>query len=151
MDVTLAVIADQAIQAADGKLSIIGIFQEIKARAFPAVHPQATIVLILRASPAEAGERKRLTVRLRWPPDRSTNYDNDHPARDRPWFGPTQDVCLLSQRRHQPPDPGSRGTIRLSSYEPRTSRRFSMPRLPWVGPPNGRLSAQRAPPCPRAC
>ncbi|MFI5041374.1 MAG: DUF6941 family protein [Acidimicrobiales bacterium] len=64
MDVTLAVLADSAIQSNDGKLSIIGLFQEIRAMVFPAVHPQAVLVISLRASPAEAGEHKRLTIRL---------------------------------------------------------------------------------------
>ena len=64
MEVTLAVIADTAIQSADGKLSIIGLFQEIRSLAFPAVHPQAALVLTLRANASEAGEHKRLTIRF---------------------------------------------------------------------------------------
>ena len=64
VDVTLAVLADSVIQSADGKLSVIGIFTEIQAAAFPAVHPQCALVVTLRASPAEQGEHKRLTIRL---------------------------------------------------------------------------------------
>ncbi len=40
MDVTLAALADSAIQSSDGKLSIIGLFSEIRTGGFPAVHPQ---------------------------------------------------------------------------------------------------------------
>jgi len=64
MDVNFAVLADSAIESADRKLSIIGIFSEVRAQAFPAVHPQCALVVALRASPAEQGEHKRLGVRL---------------------------------------------------------------------------------------
>jgi len=60
----MAVLADSAIQSSDGKLSIIGLFQEIRAANFPALHPQCALVIALRASPAEAGEDERLTIRL---------------------------------------------------------------------------------------
>ena len=43
MDVTLAALADSAIQSSDGKLSIIGLFSEIRTGGFPAVHPQCAL------------------------------------------------------------------------------------------------------------
>jgi len=64
VDVTLAVLSDSTIQSQDGKLSIIGLFQEIRSAALPVAHAQCSLVVTLRASPAEAGEHKRLTVRL---------------------------------------------------------------------------------------
>ena len=92
MDVTLAVLADSAIQSADGKLSIIGVFQEIRARQFPATHPQCALVLTFRASAAEAGEHKRVTVRLmdldsvRMELDGQFDLPNPYPIPGRPAF-----------------------------------------------------------------
>lgn len=64
MDIPLAVLADTAIAAADGKLSVIGIFSVIRAARFPAVHPQCALVLQLRATPGERGQQKRVLIRL---------------------------------------------------------------------------------------
>lgn len=64
MDVPIALLADTALTAADGKLSVIGIFGQINARQFPAVHPQCSIVLQFRASPGERGQIKRVQIRF---------------------------------------------------------------------------------------
>jgi hypothetical protein len=64
VDVPIAVLADNAIAAADGKLSIIGIFDRITAPKFPSIHPSCALVLRLRASPSEQGQTKKVQVRL---------------------------------------------------------------------------------------
>jgi hypothetical protein len=64
MDVPLAVLADAANAAADGRLNILGIFSEIRSSQFPAIHPAAVLVFQLRAHRSEQGGRARVTVRL---------------------------------------------------------------------------------------
>jgi hypothetical protein len=64
MDVTLAMIADYANVTADGKLNVMGIFDRIRASAFPAVHPLMQLVVVFTASPAEKGLEKSIQVRL---------------------------------------------------------------------------------------
>ena len=64
MDVTLALLCDSAHIAADGKLNVIGRFDEIAAPAFPAQRPRACLVLRLGAEPAEAGPQHPISVRL---------------------------------------------------------------------------------------
>lgn len=64
MDVPLAVLADAANAAADGRLNILGIFGEIRSSQFPAIHPAAVLVFQLRAHRSEQGGQARVTVRL---------------------------------------------------------------------------------------
>jgi hypothetical protein len=64
MDVPIALLADTAIAAGDGKLSVIGIFDQIKSRNYPAIHPQSALVIRLSASPGERGQKKAVLVRL---------------------------------------------------------------------------------------
>ena len=64
MDVPLAVLADAANAAADGRLNILGIFGEIRSSQFPAIHPAAVLVFRLRARRSEQGGQARVTVRL---------------------------------------------------------------------------------------
>ncbi len=64
MDVPLAVLADAANTAADGRLNILGIFDEIRSSQFPAIHPAAVLVFRLRARRSEQGGQARVTVRL---------------------------------------------------------------------------------------
>lgn len=45
---SLAVLADQAIVARDGKISIIGIFRSIMLRKVPMVYPKFTVAAIIR-------------------------------------------------------------------------------------------------------
>lgn len=64
MDVKLAVLADYANVSQDGKLNLMGIFQEINAPALPFQLPQMYLVLTFEAGPAEFGSQKELRIVL---------------------------------------------------------------------------------------
>ena len=64
VDVTLAVLADYANVSQDGKLNIMGIFQEINAPSLPFPLPQMYLVLTFEAGPAEFGSQKQLRIVL---------------------------------------------------------------------------------------
>jgi hypothetical protein len=55
MELTLALLADYANISREGKLNIMGIFEQIHAQQFPATHPQMHLVIRLEATPFEAG------------------------------------------------------------------------------------------------
>jgi hypothetical protein len=57
MDVTLAVLCDDAHERPDGKLDLVGVFNELRAPGFPAVQDRMTVVFILAWTPEEAGRR----------------------------------------------------------------------------------------------
>jgi hypothetical protein len=56
MELTLALLADYANISREGKLNIMGIFEQIHAQQFPATHPQMHLVIRLEATPFEAGQ-----------------------------------------------------------------------------------------------
>lgn len=62
MDAVLAVAADYANVSSDGKLNIMGIFQEINPGAFPAAVPQMYLVISWDAGPAEFGSHKKVGI-----------------------------------------------------------------------------------------
>lgn len=62
VQVPLLLLADFA-SVAEGKLNILGVFDEIKAATLPAVHPQMALVAQFRAGRNESGTYK-LTVRV---------------------------------------------------------------------------------------
>jgi len=64
MEVTLALLADAANISQEGKLNILGTFNNISASKFPSRHPAMQLVLRLEASPAEAKTQKKLEVKL---------------------------------------------------------------------------------------
>lgn len=64
MEVTLALLADAANVSQEGKLNILGAFANINAHEFPARHPEMQLVLRFEASPAEAGMKKKLEVKV---------------------------------------------------------------------------------------
>ena len=64
MKVTLALLADAANVSKEGKLNILGTFDNINASKFPARHPEMQLVLRLEASPAEANTKKRLELKV---------------------------------------------------------------------------------------
>lgn len=64
MDVPLAVIADAANVSLEGKLNIFGIFTNISAGNFPALHPQLQLVIAFEADNAEAEKLKDVEIRL---------------------------------------------------------------------------------------
>lgn len=55
MQLTLALLADYASISREGKLNIMGIFEQIFALKFPAVHATMQLVLRIEATPFEAG------------------------------------------------------------------------------------------------
>jgi hypothetical protein len=64
MDVTVAVLADYANLSQDGKLNILGIFQEINPPVLPFTHPQMYLVLSLTAGPAEFNTTRNFRIPL---------------------------------------------------------------------------------------
>jgi len=64
VEVPLLLVADYANVTDNGKLNVMGIFQRLHAREFPARHPVMQLVIKLVAGPGEYGESRRLTVRL---------------------------------------------------------------------------------------
>lgn len=64
MEVTVAVLADYANVSKDGKLNIMGIFQEINASELPFQLPQMYLVLSFTAGPAEFGSVRDVRVVL---------------------------------------------------------------------------------------
>jgi hypothetical protein len=64
MQVPLALLADYANVSAEGKLNVMGAFDVINARRFPARHAQMHLVFRLEANPAEAGSKKSLEIKL---------------------------------------------------------------------------------------
>jgi hypothetical protein len=64
VDVTLAVLADYANVSQDGKLNIMGIFQEINAPSLPFPLPQMYLVMSFTAGPAEFDSMRDMRVVL---------------------------------------------------------------------------------------
>lgn len=64
MEVNLAVLADYSNISREGKLNILGIFDTIQSRAFPATHLQMQLVMRLEASAAESGQTKTVEIKL---------------------------------------------------------------------------------------
>jgi len=64
VDVTVAVLADYANVSQDGKLNIMGIFQEVNAPSLPFVLPQMFLVLSFSAGPAEFNTARNVRVVL---------------------------------------------------------------------------------------
>lgn len=64
MDVTVAVLADYANVSQDGKLNIMGIFQEINPPFLPFPLPQMYLVVSFSAGPAEIGAVRNLRIPL---------------------------------------------------------------------------------------
>lgn len=64
MDVTVAVLADYANVSQDGKLNIMGIFQEINPPVLPFALPQMYLVLSFSAGPAEFNTTRNVRIPL---------------------------------------------------------------------------------------
>jgi hypothetical protein len=64
MDVTLAVLADYANVSQDGKLNVMGIFQEVNPPVLPFALPQMYLVVSFEAGPAEFGSVKDIRFAL---------------------------------------------------------------------------------------
>lgn len=57
MEIALAAVCDDARERPDGKLDLVGIFNELRAPGFPAVQERMTVVLAIAWSPAESGRQ----------------------------------------------------------------------------------------------
>lgn len=57
MNLVLAIACDRAEVAADGKLNVEGIYNELSAPDFPAAHPALTVVLVIEWEMHEVGEQ----------------------------------------------------------------------------------------------
>jgi hypothetical protein len=66
MEIDLALMADAATVDAAGKLNILGVFDRITARHFPAPHERISLVLRFTAGIDEAGDH-RLAISLKAP------------------------------------------------------------------------------------
>ncbi len=64
MEVNLAVLADYANVSQDGKLNIMGIFQEVNPPALPFSLPQLYLVVAFEAGPAEFDSWKDVRIAL---------------------------------------------------------------------------------------
>jgi hypothetical protein len=64
MDCTLALVADSANISQEGKLNVLGSFDNINTAVFPCRHPQMVLVMRFDASRAEVGQTKQLEIRL---------------------------------------------------------------------------------------
>jgi hypothetical protein len=64
LEVTLAVLADYANVSQDGKLNIMGIFQEINAPSLPFPLPQMYLVASFEAGSAEFDSQKHIRIAL---------------------------------------------------------------------------------------
>lgn len=64
MEVSLLRVADYALVSNDGKLSVIGLFDNINAHAFPVVHPSMTLVVEFRARSSEFNREFPVEIQL---------------------------------------------------------------------------------------
>ena len=64
METVLLLLADYANVSAEGKLNVMGVFDQLNATSFPTRHPEMHLVLRLRAELGEGGEARRLTIKL---------------------------------------------------------------------------------------
>lgn len=71
MHIDFAVLADYALIDQRGKLSVLGMFQNVWVQAFPAVHPRTHLVLRVRGSRTEIGSHQ---IRIRFVDEE----DNEH-------------------------------------------------------------------------
>ncbi len=64
MDLLVLLSADYANIAEGGKLNVMGIFRNIYSTSFPARHPEMHLIIKMRASPAEYGQTRKITIKL---------------------------------------------------------------------------------------
>lgn len=68
MEIDFALLADAATVDASGKLNVLGVFDRIQAREFPARHGRISLVLRFSAATGDAGSHE-VAIRLRGPED----------------------------------------------------------------------------------
>jgi hypothetical protein len=78
MQVRFAAIADYALAASDGKLGILGIFDEINPPVLPFAMPQMFLVVSLQGEASESGRPFNLELLL-WDADGNQLFANEQP------------------------------------------------------------------------
>lgn len=63
MYISFALFADAANLSQEGKLNILGVFDAVQVGELPTIHPRTTLVLRVKAEPADAGPHR---LGLRW-------------------------------------------------------------------------------------
>ncbi|GBD99094.1 hypothetical protein BMS3Abin07_01126 [bacterium BMS3Abin07] len=64
INITLALMADYANVTREGKLNIMGIFENIHVQTFPATHPQMQLVMSLVADRRDCNKEHKLEIEL---------------------------------------------------------------------------------------
>jgi hypothetical protein len=64
VNIDTLLVADYANIAEGGKLNVMGIFREIRAKKFPIPHPEMFLIIGMNASPAEYNKKRNITVKL---------------------------------------------------------------------------------------
>ena len=64
MEVALALLADYANVTREGKLNLLGLFEQINAPRLPWTHPHMQLVLSFEATPAEWDSSKKIEIKL---------------------------------------------------------------------------------------
>ena len=64
MELQILLIADYANTTGDGKLNVMGIFQNIFAASFPVAHPEMYLIAQFTAGPAEHGRKRKIEIAL---------------------------------------------------------------------------------------
>jgi hypothetical protein len=64
LEIEIAVLADAANVSREGKLNILGIFEDIMGAPLPLTHAFMVLVLLIRANPLEKGQNHQIAVRL---------------------------------------------------------------------------------------
>jgi len=67
MNVSLAVLADYANISREGKLNIMGIFDNINAANIPVAHPQMQLVATIEGAPDDTGKEHPMAIELEDP------------------------------------------------------------------------------------
>ena len=64
MKLPILLVADYANTTVDGKLNVMGIFQNISAGTFPTMHPEMFVIAQFAAGPAEYGRKFKIEIKL---------------------------------------------------------------------------------------
>lgn len=78
MHVSLALLADYANVSREGKLNIMGVFDNINAATVPTAHAQMQLVITFEGSAAEAGKEHPMEIELRSPTGETVFKLNGH-------------------------------------------------------------------------
>ena len=107
MRLILLLAADYANVTGDGKLNVMGVFNEVKAANFPARHPSMHLVVKLGAELGEYGQTRQLTVHLHDPDGNGIMTVSGEIQIPSPQGGPRPEVnAILGLRDIVFPKPG---------------------------------------------